>query len=248
MEMKKKAIVIALLLLGVILIIDKIVMPLYISQGSVRVVPDVTTMKYDDAERRLRHSGLEARKSYYVKYISNVDSNVVLSQMPGAGMEVKPGRNVYLVLNRRDKPTFSMPDLLGRPEMDARQSTARLELTLQSVQQSPVTRQEDDGKVLSQSIPPQTVVTAGSVVSIIVGRFQESSEGSKKVIVPDLLGKSLSQARQAIAGAGLVTGKVTTEYSAILIPNTVISQKPAVSSYVSPGQPVELTVVTSAPE
>ncbi|MEI8032587.1 MAG: PASTA domain-containing protein [Chlorobiaceae bacterium] len=246
--MKKKAGLIVLLLIGIMVIFDKIIMPLYISQGSIRVVPDVTRMKYDDAERRLRHSGLEARKSFYVKYLSNVDSNVVLSQMPEAGMEVKPGRNVFLVLNRRDKPTFPMPDLLGRPEMDARQAAARLELALPNVQLSPVTRQDDDGKVLSQSIPPQTVVSSGAQVSLIVGRFQESSEGTKKVIVPDLLGKSLSQARLAIASAGLTLGKVTTEYSALLIPSTVISQKPAVSAYVSPGQTVELTVVAAAPE
>jgi serine/threonine-protein kinase len=243
--MKKKVVLIVLLLFGVVVIFDKLVMPFYISQGSVRVVPDVSNLQYEDAERKLRHAGLEARKSYYVKYLSGVDSNIVLSQMPAAGMEVKPGRNVYLVLNRRDKPTFAMPDLLGRPEFDARQAAARLELTLDGVQITPVTSQEEDGKVLSQSIPPQTVVTSGTAVSIIVGKYQESSEGTKKVIVPDVLGMSLGQAQQIISDAGLGEGKITTEYSAILVPNTVISQKPAVGTYVSPGQQVELTVVTA---
>jgi eukaryotic-like serine/threonine-protein kinase len=243
--MKKKIGIIVLLLFGVVVIFDKLVMPFYISQGSVRVVPDVTNMQYEDAERNLRHAGLEARKSYNVKYLSNVDANVVLSQMPSAGLEVKPGRNVYLVLNRRDKPTFPMPDLLGRPEFDARQSAARLELTLEGVQISPVTNAEQDGKVLSQSIPPQTVVTSGSPVSIIIGKYQASAEGVKKVIVPEVLGMSLAQAQQVISDAGLSAGTITTEYSAILVPNTVISQKPAVGSYVSPGQQVELTVVTA---
>ncbi|WP_076790407.1 PASTA domain-containing protein [Chlorobium sp. KB01] len=243
--MKKKVGVVILLVLGVIGIFDKLIMPFYVSQGSVRVVPDVTEMPYEDAVRKLRHAGFEAKKSYYVKYLSGIDSNVVISQMPEAGLEVKPGRNVYLVLNRRDKPTFPMPDFQGRPEFDARQAAARMELTLEGVQMSPVTNPEDDGKVLSQSVPPQTVVSSGTALSLIIGRYQESSEGLRKVVVPDVLGMSLSQASQVITEAGLNSGKIITEYSAILVPNTVISQKPAVGSYVAPGQQVELTVVTA---
>ena len=138
-----------------------------------------------------------------------------------------------------------MPDLLGRPELDAQETAARMDLKLQNVQISSVTKAEENGRVLSQSIPAQTMVKAGSAVSIIVGRFEVSAEGMKKLTVPDVLGMSLDQATQAVADAGLKLGKVTTEYSASLVPNTVISQKPAVNAYVSPDQLVELTVVTS---
>ena len=89
------------------------------------------------------------------------------------------------------------------------------------------------------------MVRSGSSVSVIIGKFEASPEGMKKVTMPDVLGMSLDQARQAVADAGLSLGKVTTEYSASLVPNTVISQKPAVNTYVSPDQVVELTVVTS---
>ena len=225
--------------------VDKVLMPLYISQGSVKVVPDVLNMQYEDASKRLRQAGLTAIKSYHVKYLSGVDSNIVLSQMPEAGVEVKPGRNVYLVVNKLEKPSFPMPDLLGRPELDAQETAARMDLKLQNVQISSVTKAEENGRVLSQSIPAQTMVKAGSAVSIIVGRFEVSAEGMKKLTVPDVLGMSLDQATQAVADAGLKLGKVTTEYSASLVPNTVISQKPAVNAYVSPDQLVELTVVTS---
>ena len=243
--MKKKVAIIVLLCIGLVVIVDKVVMPLYISQGTVKVVPDVLNMQYEDASKRLRQAGLTAIKSYHVKYLSGVDSNIVLSQMPEAGVEVKPGRNVYLVVNKLEKPSFPMPDLLGRPELDAQETAARMDLKLQNVQISSVTKAEENGRVLSQSIPAQTMVKAGSAVSIIVGRFEVSAEGMKKLTVPDVLGMSLDQATQAVADAGLKLGKVTTEYSASLVPNTVISQKPAVNAYVSPDQLVELTVVTS---
>ncbi len=243
--MKKKAAIIVLIFIGLLVIVDKMVMPLYISHGTVKVVPDVLNLKYEDASSKLSHAGLTAIKSYHVKYLSGVDSNIVLSQMPEAGVEVKPGRNVYLVVNKLEKPSFPMPDLLGRPELDARETVARMDLKLQNVQISSVTKSEENGRVLSQSIPAQTMVKAGSAVSMIVGRLEVSAEGMKKLIVPDVLGMSLDQAKQAVADAGLKLGKVTTEYSASLVPNTVISQKPAVNAYVSPDQLVEHTVVTS---
>ena len=138
-----------------------------------------------------------------------------------------------------------MPDLVGRPEFDARQAAARVDIALIGVQISTVTNPEENGRVLSQSIPPQTMVKSGTSASIIVGRYEASTQGTKKIALPDVLGMSLAQAQQVIAAAGLTMGKVTTEYSALLVPNTVISQKPAVGSYISPEQPVELTVVTA---
>ncbi|MEI6638495.1 MAG: PASTA domain-containing protein [Chlorobium sp.] len=241
----KKAGVIVLILFGIALLFDKLLMPLYISQGSVKVVPDVTNMDYESASQRLRMSGFEAIKSYHVKYLSNVDSNLVISQIPQAGMEVKPGRNIYLVVNRREKPGFPMPDFVGRPEVEARQAAARTDILLEGVQVSAVANPEENGKVLSQSIPAQTMVKPGTAASLIIGRYEASALGMKKIALPDVLGMSLAQARQSIADAGLKVGTVTTEYSSLLVPNTVISQKPAVGSYMSPEQPVELTVVTA---
>ena len=241
----KKAVVIVLILFGVALLFDKLLMPLYISQGSVKVVPDVTNMDYESASQKLRMSGFEAIKSYHVKYLSNIDSNLVISQMPDSGMEVKPGRNIYLVVNRREKPSFPMPDFVGRPEVEARQAAARADIVLMEVQVSTVTNSEENGKVLSQSIPPQTMVKPGTAASLIIGRYEPSALGMKKIALPDVLGMSLAQAQQVITDAGLTMGKVTSEYSLLLVPNTVISQKPAVGSYMSPEEPVELTVVTA---
>jgi len=241
----KKAGVIVLILFGVAMLFDKLLMPLYISQGSVKVVPDVTNMDYESASQKLRMSGFEAIKSYHVKYLSNVDSNLVISQMPESGMEVKPGRNIYLVVNRREKPSFPMPDFVGRPEVEALQAAARTDIVLVGVQVSTVTNSEENGKVLSQSIPPQTMVKPGTAASLIIGKYEPSALGMKKIALPDVLGMSLAQAQQVITDAGLTMGKVATEYSSLLVPNTVISQKPAVGSYMSPEEPVELTVVTA---
>jgi eukaryotic-like serine/threonine-protein kinase len=239
----KKAGLIILLFIGFVVFLDKLIMPFYTSQGSVQIVPNVLNMDYEEASERLRRDGFEAIKSYHVKYLSSIDSNIVLSQIPEAGTEVKPGRNVYLVVNKLEKPTFPMPDLLGRVEFDARQTALRMEMVLQDVQVSTVTNPEQDGRVVSQSIPAQTIVRSGSSVSVVIGRYEAPTQVSTKIAVPNVLGMSLAQAQQVIAEAGLPMGRVTTEYSAFLVPNTVISQRPGVGSLVSPDQPVALTVV-----
>ena len=139
-----------------------------------------------------------------------------------------------------------MPDLMGREEFDARQIMYRMEIEVQDVQGSIVTRPEWDGRVVSQSIPANVMVKPGYSVSLVIGRYEAPAQETQKIAVPNVLGKSLAQAEQLIAEAGLSMGRVTTEYSALLVPNTVISQRPGVGSLVSAGQPVELTVVIMA--
>ncbi len=242
----KKAGLMVLAVFALLVVFDRILMPLYIAQGQQKIVPEVSGMAYEDAERALRNAGLDARKSYHVKYLSRIDSNIVISQTPIAGSLVKPGRTVYLVVNRQEKPSFQMPDLYGRPEFDVRQTLARLDLSIDNVQISTVTTPEEDGRVISQSIPAQTMVKSGASVSIIVGKLEIEAEGLRKIAVPDVLGMSLSEARETMSGNGLSTGRITYEYSAILVPNTVISQKPGANAFVSPGMPVDFTVVTAA--
>lgn len=243
--MMKKAGLIFLIVFLVAGVFDRVIMPWYVSLGSTVTVPDVTGLQYEDAASKLRWQGFDPRMRYHVKYVSGVDSTTVLSQSPSAGEQVKKGRDIALVLNRREKPSYPMVDLVGRIQSDALQTMARMDITIDEVQLSPVNRREEDGRVLSQSVPAGVSVKSGSSVSLIVGRFEESDQGMEKLIVPDVLGMSLSQADKVIADSGLKRGSVTKEYSAILVPNTVISQRPAVSAYVSPGQKVDLTVVTA---
>lgn len=240
----KKAGILLLIFLALGFLFDRLLMPGYVSHGSSAVIPDVTGMHYDDAARKLRKEGFEPKQRFHLKYLTGVDSTLVLSQNPSGGTKVKPGRNVWLVLNRREKPSFQMPDLSGRPEYDVRNALARLDIGIEDIQVTPVTEPEQDGKVLSQSVPSGVMVKPGATVALIVGRYEESDEGMTKIIVPDVLGMSVEQAWKVVTDAGLSKGEVRREYSAILVPNTVISQKPAVSSYASPGQSVDLTVVT----
>jgi serine/threonine-protein kinase len=226
------------------IVIDRLILPHYTSSGREITVPDVRNISYDEASRTLRHAGLEARKSYNFRYLPDIASDVVIDQIPSAKSTVKPGRNVYLVLNRQDKPSYAMPELVGRPEGEARQALGRIGMIVDDLQLRAVSNQDEDGKVLSQSVPPNVMIRMGTAVSLIVGKLEIEPEGMKRVVVPAVLGMSLDQARGAIIQRGLTAGNITWEFSAILVPNTVISQKPSANSFAPAGQAIEMTVVT----
>lgn len=238
----KKVLVVFVLLVAAYVVMDKFVMTAYTRQGQSVFVPDVEKMSYNDALGVLRAGGLSGKKSYNVRYIRDVDSNTVIVQRPSAGSEVKPGRTIYLVLNKREKPSFSLPDFYGRSLDEVRQILDRFDVTVRDVQIQSVYDPAEDGKVLSQSVAPKTVVSSGSSVSLIVGKA-EVIETVQKIPVPDVLGMSLKQAREIIVENGFNTGNVSYEYSFLLVPYTVINQKPAVNSLAEPGKVIDLTVV-----
>lgn len=240
--MVKKALVGLVLLVVAYVVMDKFVMVEYTRQGESVLVPDVQKMGYEDALGVLRSAGLSGKKSYNVRYMRDVDSNTVIVQRPAPGSEVKPGRTVYLVLNKREKPKFSVPDFYGRPLDEVRQTLERFDIVLKDIQVQSVYDPADDGKVLSQSVAPKTFVSAGSSISVIVGKA-EMIETVQKTSVPDVLGMSLKQARKVIVQNGFNTGNVFYEYSTLLVPYTVINQKPAVNTLAEPGKVVDLTVV-----
>ncbi len=241
--MKKTAFVVLLFLVVAYVVTDRFLMPSYTRQGDSAQVPDVSGKNFDDALRLLRASGLSGKKEYNISYLKNVEPDRVLSQRPASGTAVKPGRTVYLVVNKREKPEITVPDFYGKPLDEVRETLQRFEVGLRDVEEQEVFDPGEDGKVLGQSISPNSIVFSGASISLVVGKMAEMEVVSKEP-VPDVLGMSLSQARSLIVERGFNTGNVYYEYSALLVPNTVISQKPAVNTLAEAGQVVDLTVVT----
>ena len=70
---------------------------------------------------------------------------------------------------------------------------------------------------------------------------------TNQVITPRLIGKSISEAREMIAAAGLAVGDVRSEFHPTAPPDQVISQNPAVGASVNKGSLVNL-VISRGPE
>jgi beta-lactam-binding protein with PASTA domain len=240
----KKVLIPLILFIVALVAADKFLLPFLTESGVETTVPDVRNMNYDEAARVLRGANLKAMKSYNARYLPEVPPDKVIDQAPEPSSVVKPGRIVYLMMNRVDKPSYKMPDLSGRTEAEARQELERIGMVISGVQSQAVSQQEQDGRVLSQSVPPNVTLRSGSMVSFIVGRFEQEPVALMRVVVPDVLGMSLDQARGVIIRSGLVPGKISYEPSSLLVPDTVISQKPTANAMVQSGQRIDLSVAS----
>ncbi|NTU52855.1 MAG: PASTA domain-containing protein [Chlorobiaceae bacterium] len=240
----KKVLIPFFLFLVAIIVIDKLLLPYYIGKGRTATVPDVRNLAYDDAVGVLRRSKLNAMKNYSMRYLPDVPSDKVIDQVPAPSSIVKPGRYVLLLVNRTDKPGYPVPDLTGRTEAEARQELERLGMIISAVQSQAVSESERDGRVLSQSVPPNVILKSGSPVSFIVGKLEQESRAMIRIVVPDVLGMSLDQARAMIIRNGLAVGRIRYERSSLLVPDTVVNQNPSPNAMVPSSQPVELTVAT----
>jgi eukaryotic-like serine/threonine-protein kinase len=145
----------------------------------------------------------------------------------------------FLVRSLLPEPTgqVTVPDVVGEREDDA---VGRLEDAGFEVQ---VAREFNEdvqpGRVIEQDPQPGDRVDRGSEVNLLV------SKGPRPVAVPDLIGMTEDEARQAIEDAGFEVGSVTSRESQEE-EGTVVDQSPPGGTDARPGSPVDL-VVSSGP-
>ncbi len=231
----KRWLIAFLALVAFYLLMDRVVMPAYTRHGQAIDVPDVTNMTFETARSVLEEHKLKAVKGGE-RFDSHVPPGYVLFQEPPAGSKVKTGRRIYLTLSKGER-TIAMPNLVGGSERDAVFKLNSVGLAVDSVEYD-YSSYYPDGVVADQSIPPGTEVAVGTKVRLTVSLGPMPSE----FIVPNVVGKSLDEARKAIKKAGLTVGKIVYQESDELLPDTVIEQSLEPGTKVSAGDTLDLVV------
>lgn len=229
-------------MIGLVILFDKALMPLFVKGGDIIKVPDVTGKSFEEAERILATKNLMAMKGYE-RFDTKRPIGAVLFQNPTPNAEVKAGRHVYLSINSSKKPNAPMPDLKGRTLGDVKLTLERLGLELKEIEYAVVYKREEEGLVVSQSVPVGAVLKAGTSIAVTVGRLPEDG-GVKQGDVPDVVGKTLGEAERILLETGFTSGEIQFKYSTALIPNTVISQSPKASEMSQLGSGIRLIVST----
>ncbi len=219
------------------LLFDLLIMPAYTRHGQEIIVPDLTSLIYEDAREHLESLELEI-----VEDAKKFDSNnefpigTIMGQNPRPGSTVKKGRRIYVIVSKGE-PTIEMPQLVHRSERNAIFMIKNLGLELRDVyyEHSDIF---PNGAVSHQSIPPGSDVKTGTYVDIIVslGRFPD------KFIVPSLIGRSLKDAKKIIIQAGLAIGEINYRTKEDLLPDTIIDQSLKENEEVSQGDSISLVV------
>jgi serine/threonine-protein kinase len=222
---------------GAIILLDNLVMPWYVSSPET-TVPTVINMKKNEAIATLKETGFEVVVSDTSFGLENPAGSIFL-QKPDPGKIVKEGRTVYLFVSGGEK-VINVPELKGKSIVDAKFALERIGLKLGRVQRLSSSQPED--MIIDQEYAVGTPLKNGASVGVIVS----AGRGRGSIVVPDLIGKSLLDARLILSDSSLVVGKINYQPSATLLPNTILDQYPSSGNKVNPGDAVDLFVTKPA--
>ncbi len=209
-------------------------------------VPGLIGMTEDEAKEAAKELGLKIKVGPEVESKED-EAGTVVQQDPEAGETVKEGDTITINLGagetedeEPEEETVAVPDVVGETESAAATmlSSAGFEVKTEFQYSSSVA----NGKVISSSPGAGSMAAKGSTVNLIISKGEEQ----KTVDVPNVTGKSESEAKSTLTGKNL---KVTVDsaYSDTVASGKVISQNPGAGSTVNEGSTVKI-VVSMGPE
>ena len=165
---------------------------LTISQGPRMItVPQIpATDTVAQAQAALRHAGLTVAAAVKgVGVASNPSIGAFAGTDPAAGTPVAENKPVTV----EQVAGLALPNLVGQNIDSAQQWAGQNQITLQPTQ---VTSTQPQGTIVAQSLPQNSVVTAGQTISVSV------SNGPPQVPIPGVQGQDCGQAQQTLQQAG----------------------------------------------
>ena len=169
-------------------------------------MPNVVGLSKDEAQKEIENVKLkfEIEKEEYNK---DVPEGFIISQDP-TYMEkfnkVKQGSTVKVVVSKGEEKT-TVPKVVGMEREKAVKALEDANLKVEIVEEA--SKKVQEGYVISQDTSPETEVFAGDTVKIHV------STGIEKVTVPDVIGKSQTDAKKTLENQGFTVSITTAEDS-----------------------------------
>jgi serine/threonine-protein kinase len=221
-----------------VILMDKVVMPLYVSQGKTITLQDVRNLSFSRAQKKLQEMGLDA---VVLDSVASQDlpPYTVVEQQPMPGNPVKKGRAVFLTISK-GKEYVQMPNLMGMAQKEAQLLLDQLSLKVKTTDHK-YDYDKPAGTVCGQSINPGMLVAKNSSLSIWIS----NGPPVKTFTVPDILGYSLVAARKKIKESGLRVGNIDYIPNNDLTPLTVINQIPKAGEEVHEIISVNIEVTTT---
>lgn len=239
-EAKKKrliligAVVVALLLLGLIIVIATGVF----SKAEIQV-PDVKGMTYQQAEKKLTDEGLKIKEGDRV-YSAKYDEGEISSQDPDAGTKVKKGAVVTVNISKGASED-AVPDLIGMKEDEAKKKIRKYNFEVGEVKTAK--SEKEAGTVIDQDPKAGSEAATGTKINLTISDGKGKGEGT----VPDLKGKSVSEAKDAIVNAGFVEGGVSYDVSTTYSKDKVMSQEYEPGTKLEKGTSISFVVSAGSP-
>jgi len=196
---------------------NNVILPLYVNWNDEIRVPSLTHTDLNKASTILKDRSLEWTIKDTI-FRRDIPSRFIMDQYPEAGQMVKENRKIQLTINL-PPAKLEMPDLVAITERQAIIAIERLGLFLvETLEDS--SDQYERTVVIDQSVLAGMPVAPGDSIKITVSLGKRNL----KKTMPDLLNKSLDEARRTLESHGFTLGRVQTTENSDLLPNTVVSQ------------------------
>ncbi len=184
-----------------------LVMQVGTRHGSRRSVPDFSGMPLTKALEAARARDLKLHINDSL-FVPAYEGGIVLDQLPEGGVEVKPGRTVYITINSFRQKMVPVPYVAERSLRQAKNMLEIAGLEIDEIIYRPdiatnyVLEQHIDGR----AVTPESRMEAemGSGVTLYVGLEAEA----EAAIVPQIIGMPLQGAKGRLWELGLNLGRV----------------------------------------
>ena len=196
-------------------------------------VPNLVGRVYDEVVEEYSKQGIEIIKDK-VEYSSEQPEGSVISQTPEKGTKTKD-KKIKVVVSKGQK-MVEVPDVTGK---DIKVATYELEDTLgfKIEREDVVSEKVASGIIISQDAKKVETLPYGSTIKLQVSK----GDGKETVVVPNVLGKTESDAKSALEALGLT---VSVKYSEDKTKSNavVIAQSYPQNQTLKQGTLVEITV------
>ncbi len=182
-------------------------------------------------------------------YVPAYAGGTVLDQLPASGVEVKPGRTVYVVINAYGDRMVTIPYVAGR---SLRQAKNMLDVAGFEISRIKYTSDMATNYVLKQSYRGRDIdvestleAPAGSGIELTVG----VSENDPYTRMPNVIGLSLKEAKSRLWESGLNVGRIDLDQGVDLLKDKgakVYIQGRAANQNISWGTSISLKVTLDA--
>ena len=199
-----------LLIAGILLIMAlaaHLIMQAGTRHGARRIVPDFSGIRLSDAEKLAARHDLELHINDSL-FVPAYEGGIVLDQLPEGGVEVKPGRTVYITINSFRQKMVEVPYVAGR---SLRQAKNMLEIAGLEIERLVYRPDLATNYVLAAFIGRDSITAEqrieaemGSGLILHVG----VEESQNTTAVPQVVGLSLREAKGRIWESGLNVGKI----------------------------------------
>lgn len=198
---------------------------------------DVTGKTYDEAKTALEELGLTIVQGG-TEESTEFEPGQIISQDIKEGTTVAAGSKVTVIVCASAEKA-PVPDVKG---MDSDQAKDKLEDAGFSVNREyEFAADVETGRVIRQDPGASTELNKGETVTIYI------SQGTEKVKVPNVVGKTEADAKAALQAAGFSVGTVTQENSATVAAGQVISQSVKGDTFAATSEVINL-VVSKGPQ